>query len=683
MLKIDLKWAVPFLALAGLLLLPVLLPGQSIRDTLFEEIRIKLEPMIASLESPGLEAADEYNLYVADAVLSLKDENLELVNKDPVYDLKMRELEQDWGINIRSQVNHNFEQQFFDIETIDQQLTPLRARVGLEWNILKDGLLAHQNRIQRLKNEKEIDWLRFDKKKNKERLFYRYNVLIYYFNLEKIKLLKKRKASLEQQLELLFKIYYVRDIMFEEIIAMKGQLEQVEVQLKNYIDYNALMESTVNISGFPIDIEVDRLPVLDLDVDKMLKDSVYMTRDDRSLLLEKENMYLKNAAVNDISLRVQLYQNFGFSDPKTPDRTYTSAGISASIPLEKLYQGKVPDQLIGAQALEREHFAKYEDLNSATEIVNYYYEFNYKLKTYVEFLYKYMLYEEKLRVEQVDRVHFTDFYQPFRILKYHENLRQIKLELLDLKQQMYLFLLKMYSKTNLKSIQPYLIPVSSGQYFSRLPASRTIFMDASDFKKYDRRFIENYLRFNDFNYAILRDEGMVDISDGKRETAFSKQAGLRLIKTTPWNSAQTDIEKTAARTVEMLDRGGYAGFMLNIHEADIKGTGWLGIENLVGKLQGFFISCQNRRPNTAIFLNVPAGFPLQELSKLSGWTEKVILRLEDQNDLDAIRELPKKLLPFQNLPICISLNVSQFKDRLKLEAYLNQILKDQRINDVV
>lgn len=655
--------------------------SQNIRDTLFEEVKAKLEPMIANLPSTNLSVEEEYNLYIVDAILSLKDETLEPVNKDQLYDLKIKRLEQDWGISLRAQVNHNFESQFFVQDEFDLQQTPMRMRVGLDWELMKNGLLSHQNKIQQLKNEKEADWLRFDKQKNKERLFYRYNVLIYYFNLEKIKLLKLRKSQLEAQLQLLYRIYYVRDIMFEEVISMKGQLEQVDVQLKNYLDYNAMMETTIGLDKFQSDINIFQLPVLDIDVNRLIRDSAHMSSVEKPLWLEQENDRLQNALVNDISLRLQLYQNMGFADPNTPNQTYTSAGVVASVPIDLFYRGSVPEEVVSSESLIREQKAKYGDLNSATEIVNYYYEFNYKLKQYVEFLYKYMLYEEKLRVEQVDKEQFTDYYQPFRILKYHDQLNLIKLELIDLKQQLYLFLLQIYSKTNLKSIKDYLLPVSSGQYFAKLPASRTIFMENDDFIKFDPHFIEHYLRFNDFNYAIL--EGDNFNSNLNQLKSSSTSSDINFIKSVSWNKTITNLDAYADLIAEDLTKKGFSGVMLNLHAVDVKNLGAAGFEDLTDKLVTLFIALKNNIPDAIIFLSVPATFPMQDIANLSGWTEKIILRTETDQDLQYVKALPNMILPFDYLPICISLDVSRFKDRLKLEAYINQITQDKRINDIV
>ncbi|MCB0517440.1 MAG: hypothetical protein H6577_17330 [Lewinellaceae bacterium] len=661
------------------------LSAQNLRDTLFEEVKSQLEPLIASLQMDSpFSDADGYNVYVVDAVLNLKDQNLEPINKDRQYDLQIKQAERDWGLNIRTQFYHNFDQSYLLDDEIDAQQNPTRLRIGLEWDLLNEGFFGHQNKVRQLRNEKEMDWLEFDQRRNKERYFYRFNILIYYFNQQKIQILKERQNSLKIQLALLHRIYYLRDIFFDEIIAMKSDLEQIEVQLKNYLDYNAFMESSLGIDKFPDKIDVEKLPVVDLDIHRMLQDSSFHAATETIQRLMRENENLRNNPLNDISLRLQLHQNLGLAGPNGNTRVYTSAGFTASVPFEVLAGNKIDTELSAAKIAEQAQWQRYEDLNNSTDIINLYYEFNYKMKQYVEYLYKHILYEEKLRVEQVFREDFTDYYQPFQLLKYQDNLLAVHLELLDLKQQLYLYLLRIYAKTNLKSLRPYLYPLSIQQYLSRLPASRTIFVKARDFDRYDRQFIDNYLKFNDFNYAILQEPDLVDISPSAGIRHFASASRARLIKTINWDASTKDEEKAAIALANSLRKNDFGGFLIYINREDYqKRTGSPTAGDLVGRMEEFIHYANNLIPGLAVFISLPVDFPITELTGLGRLSEKIILRVEEKADIAYLQSLPKRILPFEQLPICLSLNVRQFSDRLKMEAFIQQVLLENRINDVV
>lgn len=658
--------------------------SQHLRDTLFEEVRAKLEPLIAAQPTASpFPSSEEYNLYIVDAILNLKDQGLEPVNKDKLFDLQIKQMERDWGLDIRTQFNHNFDQSYLLDDDADAQINPTRFRLGLEWELFREGFFGHKNKAQQLLNEKEMDWLAFDQRRNQERHFYRSNILNYFFNKEKIRLLKERKQSLEVQLALLYRIYYLRDILFDEIIAMKGDLEQVAVQLKNYTEYNNYIESILGIDQFPEKIDIAKLPIVDLDVHRMLQDTALHQANDLAMKLADENEGLKNSLVNDISLRLQVHQNLGLSYGTGANRVYTSAGFSASMPFQIFSEQALNAEVGRVKNMERQRWQQYEDLTTTTDILNLYYEFNYKLKQYVEFLYKHLLYEEKLRVEQVNRVQFTDYYQPFQLLKYQDNLYSVELELLDLKQQLFTYLLRIYAKTGLKSLRPYLMPVSLRQYLEKLPGSRTIIVKAGDFEHFDQQFIDNYLKFNDFRFAILQEYDMVDLSPHQGLVHFASASKASLIKSVRWNDSNKELEKAAQELVSILKKGGFGGYMIYVQQQDYKNKGSAKIQQLATRMEEMIHHANNLMPGTPVFVSLPVDFPMAELANLGRLTEKIILRVEEKEDIEFLQNLPKRILPFEQLPICLSLNIRQFTDRLKLEAFIQEVLVKNRINDVV
>ena len=85
--------------------------------------------------------------------------------------------------------------------------------------------------------------------------------MIYLFNESKIKLLTAREAQLIEQQKLLYQVYFLKGILYEEIIDIKSRIEQVKVQLKNYRDYNDWFESCLlYTSPSPRDKRQSRMP---------------------------------------------------------------------------------------------------------------------------------------------------------------------------------------------------------------------------------------------------------------------------------------------------------------------------------------------------------------------------------------------------------------------------------------
>ncbi len=675
-------WVLGFLSFTGLAH-PI--AGQStLRDSLFESIKEAVEPMVsASLSSITYQPPAAYNFYVLDAVLNLRDESLERTNRDAINDLRIQQIERDWGLSLRSQVSHNFSDLNLVQDEIDEQVYPTRFRIGIDVDLTKDGFFAHQNQAKRLSNQKEMEWLEFDSKRNQERSFYRQNVLIYFFNKEKIKILTERISMLTKQLDLLYTTYYLRDILYEEVLDVKSKLEQAQVLYKNYQEYNAALESALDLHDLPAKIDVTKLPIVDIDVHRLLNDTLFDARTQRVLALEAANQELKDSWVNDISLRLQFNQNLALSFEERNDRFFPSVGMVATVPVELLLDNKINQELNSAERNYAEKFKQYEQLNAATEIINFSYEYHYKLKTYVEFLYKNLLYEEKLRIELLNRTRFTEYYQPFAMLRHYDNLNEIRVEMLDLKQQLYLILMRIYARTPLKSLRPYLYPVSLNQYFAKLAGSRTIFINKDDFNSYDRNFIDNYLRFNDFQYAILDEPVVYDLNEPEPQVNLPKGSEVHFIQSVLWRASMKYPEKAASDLISKLKKNGLSGFVLYLHEAELEGLGEIRTAELTRQITDFMVEVDRLEPSMPIFLSVPASFKLDHLNGLGIWVEKVIVRMQQEADLELLKNLPTELLPFERVPICISLDVNKFENRLKMEAFINQTVKKYPVDDII
>lgn len=681
--KIILKSGVVFCSILGLVL-QTAQGQQTIRDSLFESIKLEVEPMVsASLSAIAYQPVEPYNFYVVDAVLNLKDETMEKGNRDVINGLKIKQLERDWGLVLRSQVNHNFNDYYLATDEITDQAYPTRFRVGIDLDLLKDGWLAHQNQAKRLANQKEIEWLEFDSKRNQERRFYRENVLVYFFNKEKIKLLEKRIETLGKELDMLYRVYYLKDILYEEVLKVKSELEQAQVQYKNFNDFNELVESMLNLRELPVPIDVNKLPLVDVDAHRLLRDSLFENRAAQIQALKNENNELEDSWVNNLTLKLQASENLALASSGGYDKLFPSIGLVAAVPVEAIVGSPTERQLNLAEEKYDEKFRKYEALNTSTEILNYEYEYRYKLKTYVQCLYKNMLLEEKLRIELLNRTRFTEYYQPFSMLDYYDQLNENRIEMLDLKQQLYLTLMRMNARTPLKSMRPYLYPVALNQYFVRLAGSRTIFVNKTDFNQFDRNFIDNYLRFNDFKYAVLSEPVVVDVNEQMEPVNLPKGSEIRFIQTVLWQPAMRYPEKAAADLVLKINKNGLTGFVLYLDDSAVDGIGPVRMSELRKQMADFMVEVNRSAPEMPIFLNIPSDFDLGSLSELGPWAQKIIVRLDTEADLAQLNNIPSKVLPFQKMPICISLDVNKFDNRLKMEAFINQVLKKYPLDDII
>ena len=128
-----------------------------------------------------------------------------------------------------------------------------RARIGVEWKILREGFFGNRDKAKLLEEEQELESLKFQLDNNNGCLYFRYNMLIYLFNEEKTKLLEAREKQLEKQLELLYQVYFLKGILYEDVVKVKSEIEQIKVRIENNKEYNRWVESTLDMANLTKD----------------------------------------------------------------------------------------------------------------------------------------------------------------------------------------------------------------------------------------------------------------------------------------------------------------------------------------------------------------------------------------------------------------------------------------------
>ena len=78
------------------------------------------------------------------------------------------------------------------------------------------------------------------------------------------------------------------------------------------------------------------------------------------------------------------------------------------------------------------------------ETVNLHHEYEYKLRTYVRFLYKMEDLRENARVQRVVLENGIEGHSPLRLISILDEMLAVEIELLDLRQQLYIKLLQLY-----------------------------------------------------------------------------------------------------------------------------------------------------------------------------------------------------------------------------------------------
>lgn len=619
------------------------------------------------------------NLEPADRLFNITEPNLDLTSKDQIFQYQIQHLKKDIGINVKAQHFINHDQSFDAEDATDGNLSGSRTRVGLEWNILREGWLGNQQKAKRLNDQRKLDNLKFALDNNDSKLYYRFNLMIYLFNEEKIKLLAAREAQLIEQQKLLYQVYFLKGILYEEIIDIKSRIEQVKVQLKNYRDYNEWFESTLGENHIDTDFAIAELPVLHVNLDYLLHENSKEVLLDSIQELEQKIAFGADRGINDVALRVQAYRNINhFKDELRDMRAFNSIGVGLSVPLELLFNKKTKNNLAYAKIKNRQHFNNYEALNTSSEIINYYYEYNYKMKTYMEFLHKEMLYREKIRVETVNQRNYHDIYRSLRILRHLDIMRNIQAEMLDLKQQMYLLLLKIYGKTHYETIQNFVRPLDVNDFYQRLPADRLMAITPQDLETNKAEFIRDYLTTNGIRRIVLA-PGL----DGKNAKV------LNLKKAVSGRKIQLARKFSGAALLKNPNASGSLAYALSAENFDgvvLDFSDYKSIEQRM-EVQTFLIDQfelfnERNAADEETFryqISLAPGYPIEFLSVLAKTVDLISFKVDQPSQLDYFEVLSNN--GFSGMSkIGIDLQKKTFKDRVELEAYIDMVKNVYQIN---
>jgi len=643
-----------------LILIPVLIPqahGQSGRDATITQIGSELLTLIEDNISKKDRLDVGNNMGQLDGLYNLTDPRYQLAGHQMAKGYQADQIAKDWGINLKAQYFVNYDPLFDDDETNAETAYGNRGRVGIEWELLRGGLIGNQRRAKNLRNEEALEALKYDIGKNDERLFLRYNIIIYLFNEAKIKLLKESIAQVQKELELLYKVYFLKGILYEEILKAKSRIDQIKVQLENYESYNRTIAYTLDIPNLKEKFQYEALPVLEVNLDYLMADESGAELLDSLTQMEEKIQNSRNRAFDEVSLRFQLYQYVGAADNLSLiQKSYMAGGFSLTVPTEILFDNGSRKKLAQERVRERVKFDNYEHLNQKTEIINYYYEYNYKLKTYMEFMYKEMLYQERVRIDIISHKDFEDIHRSLRILRNMDALRSIRLEMIDLKQQMYLLLLKIYGNTHYRSILPAVNTIDIASYYQRLPAKRSIVMGYDILKNYDERFVVHYLMSNGVE-AVMLENGqsisstLMAILEENKIAIWSSVDGARMIQSAD-GGARHIVDALMVKDYNGVELD-FSGMKSNKAAQDYLASNM----GLIGKGEG------------NVSVKIGKGFSRELMATLLKTTDRLTIKMNKPSDLDGLREIAA--LSAGNGKLGISLHAKAFKNRMELEAYID------------
>ncbi len=419
-------------------------------------------------------------------------------NEQALISAKQQLLKRDVGLKLNSNYLNNQNTNAFSFD--DNVFMRSRSQTEIEWNLLKGGLVENRSNAKALSYTEMIENQTVDPSLERNVYVKRFNLIIQLFNKQKLEILQKRRYLLEKLLaneEVLFK---KKQLKKEDLLNAKKRLAEIEALIQVYDPYNMYSPWKNDANEFSKSI-----PVFDINYPRIFQKMEFPVSDSIRYFFEKEAEY-KSKWYNQLNLATfTRYNYYDYFQQTTNNQSkrYFSVGATLSVPLT-FNSGKKKE----VRQLEIEKklndFTKNQQVYQE-ELLNEMYEFKYKVHQYVSFVFKREKAADLVNLEDVKRkVHYT-YFSPLVALIQQDDVLAIDMELLELKQNLYLKLISIQSKLPQTKLEELIIPLQMKEIkASNEPASTfSIYVWSSIFEKQSVSTLVEEVEKNKFNNVIL------------------------------------------------------------------------------------------------------------------------------------------------------------------------------------
>lgn len=372
---------------------------------------------------------------------------------DVSYDLQMtdmKRLESDWGLSAGVNITNSFQ------EEIDAGLS---TRVFAKINVLSSGYYTNRVDAEIIRNQMMIDSLQgIDRAADHNYGIY-YDYIISQYNQQKIEVIDSIITSSKKLKDYYATLYYNKLIDYEKLLKVTSTIDQYYMLQKSQIAYNEIVESMQLDSILPAiptnGFEVDFKGIQDLLSNDTTASQVVLIRDEiLDLKHEKEKSpSLSITGGYDISRR----------------RPYYSVGFSTRITRNK-------SQHIDAHKEKYRNDLRLENIQRKKELINLQYEYEYKDKQIRGLYLKLEIIKEQKRKFAVkkDILSLEECAEEKKIdLERH----MIFYEIMDLRQQQMLLLLRVKKSIWKQKIMPFLKPIDQSPNSRKFSGKRFLVVE--------------------------------------------------------------------------------------------------------------------------------------------------------------------------------------------------------------
>jgi len=584
---------------------------------------------------------------------------------DEVDRIRARMYKTDPGLSASASYLENFTPSFNEDD--DNLIYQRRLQAGINWDILEGGF--YQNRIRSEQLNNSIAIRRFLEANNWKEDDYslRWNQIIYVFNKSKIATLEKRRDLIESLSTEAEKLHLSRYLTREDYLRILSRKAEIDALLNIYYDYNQQFSASAD----SLKINADELPVPDIRYIEVLSGLDSSSRDSIGRLVAR-NIQLENKLISDVRLSTQLRYNY--YDLVIPgNRSFFSLGVNLSIPIP--FQMNLRGELNEARTKQSMYHIDQQLRGKEKELLNECYEYRYKLKQYVGFHQKFLLYEELIRRLNATSNIEPERFNPIEGLLLLDDMLAVQMEMTDIRQSLYLKLLRMYVRTGTSDIAGIAEVFSLPNYFDfDTFTNRSGYLWSAGLAKRSAQFISEYLVYNKFDKLI------VSLNTDKEH----KNRLVQLLPLVKKNNIDVElmigdnelIRKTGsvATELENLCKGLTDSTINGIH-LDVEPHTFSDWETEKAAYMNSYLQMLNEVRNFCnqrkwkLSVSIPLHYPEETVNKIFSICDQVIFMAYENIKPEYI---DRKLLPYagQKVKLAVAVRTKDFQNRIQIEKYL-------------
>lgn len=579
----------------------------------------------------------------------------------------------DKGFNITASYQRNSPTTFLDPEDI--VVFRQKAQFGVDWDILKGGFLQNRRKAKTLNNE--IEWLQKSQyaQKSIRPFLITSQQVVTNFNIKKIEVLQKRLELNNKHLELIENLWALKHITKDNYLKalqnktdINGQLELYKSFSEHAAKLNLKNNDTLN------------LPLIDIDFDKLISKIDYSLMNSDSVLPDYilENAKREASYLNDIQLKAYArYNYYDVFKNTSPNRSFMSYGLNVSLPLVANQKDKKELYILNKQIDNYQQ----PQTEPGTEylLLNYYYEYRYKLKKYFNLIEKRNLFAELLRTEKVKQEYFDLEFNPNTALFILDDYWSNAVELLDLHQDLYKLLINIKEKLPNTEIADFTMPVTikdniKDSTFLPPPTKAIYIWSKSLAAENALSFLPNYITLNGFNQVVVSfkyDKTYLKTLNEFISKIYPNKISLLIGNNKLLNGGISVYLDSLSHAVP-LSQIKSIHYDIEPHALDdFKQKQDEYFKKYIAVLESGAVFCQEH--NLQFEVSIPLHYPDYVLEKIFSVCDKVYLMAYENTDPDFILRKCEEEFKKSKNKVVIALRTKDFKTKAEMETLFKKL----------